>query len=176
MRILTVFGARPEAIKMAPVIRRLAATPGIQSLVCVTAQHRQMLDQVLELLGIAPDIDLDLMRAAQGLTYLTVSALERFGEVFRELRPDRVLVQGDTTTAFAAALAAFYEKIPVAHVEAGLRTRNIWRWQGRQPHRGEAGPRIEPNLDALVRRIIVTRCRSSCGRRDGTRRSGQALQ
>lgn len=124
MRILTVFGTRPEAIKMAPVVRRLAATPGIESLVCVTAQHRQMLDQVLELFAIRPDRDLDLMRAGQGLTYITIAVLEHMAPVLRDLRPDRVLVQGDTTTAMAAALAAFYEKIPVGHIEAGLRTGN----------------------------------------------------
>jgi len=126
MRILTVFGTRPEAIKMAPVVRRLAAAPGVQSLVCVTAQHRLMLDQVLDLFGIVPQYDLDLMREGQGLTYVTVAALERLGETYREARPDRVLVQGDTTTAFAAALAAFYEKIPVAHIEAGLRTGDVY--------------------------------------------------
>jgi UDP-N-acetylglucosamine 2-epimerase len=125
MRILTVFGTRPEAIKMAPVVRRLAAAPGIDSRVCVTAQHRQMLDQVLDLFAIRPDHDLDLMRAGQGLTYITTAVLERLGEVLRAERPDRILVQGDTTTTMAAALAAFYEKIPVGHVEAGLRTGNI---------------------------------------------------
>ena len=111
---------------MAPVVRRLAAAPGVQSLVCVTAQHRLMLDQVLDLFGIVPQYDLDLMREGQGLTYVTVAALERLGETYREARPDRVLVQGDTTTAFAAALAAFYEKIPVAHIEAGLRTGDVY--------------------------------------------------
>lgn len=124
MRILTVFGTRPEAIKMAPVIRRLAAAEGVESLVCVTAQHRQMLDQVLELFAIRPDRDLDLMRAGQGLTYITTAVLEHLGTVLRELRPDRILVQGDTTTTMAAAMAAFYEKIPVGHIEAGLRTGN----------------------------------------------------
>ena len=125
MRILSVFGTRPEAIKMAPVMRAWRRADGVQSLVCVTAQHRQMLDQVLELFGIVPDEDLDLMRDGQGLTYITTAILERLGEVYRKIRPDRVLVQGDTTTAFAAALAAFYEKIPVAHIEAGLRTGNM---------------------------------------------------
>jgi UDP-N-acetylglucosamine 2-epimerase len=125
MRILSVLGTRPEAIKMAPIVRRLARTSGVESLVCVTAQHRQMLDQVLDLFAIRPDRDLDLMRAGQGLTYITTAVLERLGEVLRELRPDRVLVQGDTTTTMAASLAAFYEKIPVGHVEAGLRTGNI---------------------------------------------------
>ncbi len=125
MRVLTVFGTRPEAIKMAPVIRRLADAPGVTSLVCVTAQHRQMLDQVLDLFAIRPDRDLDLMRAGQGLTYITTAVLERIAAVYAELRPDWVLVQGDTTTTFAAALAAFYAKVPVAHVEAGLRTGNV---------------------------------------------------
>lgn len=125
MRILTVFGTRPEAIKMAPVIRRLATTSGVESSVCVTGQHRQMLDQVLELFGIVPDIDLNLMRAGQGLSYVTTAVIEHLGKVYRDLRPSLVLVQGDTTTTFAAALAAFYEKIPVGHIEAGLRTGNV---------------------------------------------------
>lgn len=125
MRVLTVFGTRPEAIKMAPIVRRLAETAGITSLVCVTGQHRQMLDQVLDLFAIRPDRDLDLMRAGQGLTYITTAVLERMAAVYADLRPDRVLVQGDTTTTFAAALAAFYAKIPVGHVEAGLRTGNV---------------------------------------------------
>jgi UDP-N-acetylglucosamine 2-epimerase (non-hydrolysing) len=126
MRILTVVGTRPEAIKMAPVIRRLAAEPGVTSLVCVTGQHRQMLDQVLTLFGIEPDRDLNVMRDGQGLTWVTTAVLERLAEVFTELRPDRVLVQGDTTTTFATSLAAFYAKVPVAHVEAGLRTSDIY--------------------------------------------------
>lgn len=126
MRIMTVFGTRPEAIKMAPVVRRLADTRGVESLVCVTGQHRQMLDQVLELFGIRPDLDLDLMRAGQGLTYVTAAVLERLGEVLATARPDRILVQGDTTTTMAASLAAFYAKIPVGHVEAGLRTGNVF--------------------------------------------------
>ncbi len=123
-RILTVFGTRPEAIKMAPVLRRLASANGVESRVCVTAQHRQMLDQVLELFSIRPDYDLDLMRDGQDLTYITTSVLEGLTAVYRDARPDWVVVQGDTTTTFAAALAAFYAKIPVAHVEAGLRTGN----------------------------------------------------
>ena len=125
MRILSVFGTRPEAIKMAPVIRRLATSPGVTPLVCVTAQHRQMLDQVLALFAIRPDRDLDIMRAGQGLTWITTAVLERLAGVYAELRPDLVLVQGDTTTTFAAALAAFYAKVPVGHVEAGLRTGNV---------------------------------------------------
>jgi UDP-N-acetylglucosamine 2-epimerase len=122
---MLVFGTRPEAIKMAPVIRRLRQAPGIAPVVCVTAQHRQMLDQVLGLFRISPDYDLDIMRKAQGLTYVTTAALEGLAEVYATAKPDRVLVQGDTTTAFSATLAAFYARIPVGHVEAGLRTRNI---------------------------------------------------
>ncbi|MDE2582461.1 MAG: UDP-N-acetylglucosamine 2-epimerase (non-hydrolyzing) [Rhodospirillales bacterium] len=125
MRILTVFGTRPEAIKLAPVIRRLSETAGVTGLVCVTAQHRQMLDQVLDLFAIRPDRDLDIMRQAQGLTWITTAVLEGLAGAYAELRPDIVLVQGDTTTTFAAALAAFYARIPVGHVEAGLRTGNV---------------------------------------------------
>jgi UDP-N-acetylglucosamine 2-epimerase len=110
---------------MAPIIRRLAAAPGITPLVCVTAQHRQMLDQVLALFSVTPDRDLDVMRNGQGLTWITTAVLERLAETYAELRPDRVLVQGDTTTTFAASLAAFYARIPVGHVEAGLRTGNV---------------------------------------------------
>ncbi len=126
MRILSVFGTRPEAIKMAPVLRRLAQSPGIESLICVTAQHRYMLDNVLDVFGIKPDRDLDIMRNGQGLTYITAAVLEGLRDVLQELQPDRVLVHGDTTTAMAASLAAFYQKISVGHVEAGLRTGNMY--------------------------------------------------
>lgn len=122
---MLVFGTRPEAIKMAPIVRLLARTPGLVPQVCVTAQHRRMLDQVLDLFGIRPDHDLDIMRNAQGLTYITTAALEGLAGVYAAAKPDRVLVQGDTTTTFAAALAAFYARIPVGHVEAGLRTWNV---------------------------------------------------
>ncbi len=123
---MTVFGTRPEAIKLAPVVKALAAAEGIESLVCVTAQHREMLDQVLTLFHITPDYDLDIMQAGQGLSYITSAALSGVQGVIQDCRPDRVLVQGDTTTTFAAALAAYYEKTPVGHVEAGLRTGNIY--------------------------------------------------
>lgn len=126
IKVLTVFGTRPEAIKLAPVVEALAASDGMQPMVCVTAQHRQMLDQVLELFQISPDYDLDIMKPGQGLDYITSAALSGVQGVIRDCRPDRVLVQGDTTTTFAAALAAFYEKVPVGHVEAGLRTGNIY--------------------------------------------------
>ena len=124
IKVLTVFGTRPEAIKLAPVVKALAAAEGIESVVCVTAQHRQMLDQVLALFEIEPDYDLDIMKAGQGLDYITSAVLSGVQGAIRDCRPDRVLVQGDTTTTFAAALAAFYEKVPVGHAEAGLRTGN----------------------------------------------------
>jgi UDP-N-acetylglucosamine 2-epimerase (non-hydrolysing) len=126
MKVLTIFGTRPEAIKMAPVVLALAGTPGIESRVCVTAQHRGMLDQVLGLFQITADYDLDIMKMNQGLTHITTAVLEGLGPVLEDARPDRVLVHGDTTTTFAAALAAFYQRIPVGHVEAGLRTGNIY--------------------------------------------------
>ncbi len=122
MRVLSIFGTRPEAVKMAPVVQALAQTPGIDSRVCVTAQHRQMLDQVLDLFGICPDVDLNLMRPNQTLAQLTADILTALDPVLVDLQPDWVLVQGDTTTVMAAALLAFYHKIRVGHVEAGLRT------------------------------------------------------
>lgn len=125
LRVLSVFGTRPEAIKMAPVVLALAAAPGIESRVCVTAQHRQMLDQVLRLFEIHPDHDLDVMRPGQDLFDVTARALLGLRDVLQQDQPDLVLVQGDTTTCFAAALAAFYEHIPVGHVEAGLRTGDL---------------------------------------------------
>ncbi len=122
-RVLTVFGTRPEAIKMAPVVRALQVyAPDVAMRVCVTAQHREMLDQVLSLFGITPNWDLDLMQPGQNLTDLTCRVIAGLRPVLQDWRPDIVLVQGDTTTAFAAALAAFYERITVGHVEAGLRT------------------------------------------------------
>jgi len=126
MRILSVFGTRPEAIKMAPVVKALEATPGIESAVCVTAQHRGMLDQVLNLFAITPAFDLDIMRDNQDLTHITSAVLIGLGDVLDQYRPDRILVHGDTTTTFAASLAAFYRKIPVGHVEAGLRTGDMF--------------------------------------------------
>ena len=124
-RILTVFGTRPEAIKMAPLVRALGAHAGVESKVCVTAQHRQMLDQVLSLFDIEPDFDLDLMRSNQTLTDLTTGILQGLNTVYEQWQPDIVLVHGDTTTTLATSLAAFYRYIPIGHVEAGLRTGNI---------------------------------------------------
>ena len=122
MRVLNVFGTRPEAIKMAPVVRALAQAPGIECRVCVTAQHRQMLDQVLALFDIVPDHDLDVMRLGQDLAHITQAVLTGVAAVVADERPDRILVHGDTTTTLAAALAGYYAKVPVGHVEAGLRT------------------------------------------------------
>jgi len=126
-RILLTFGTRPEAIKMSPVVRALRAAEGrFDVRVCVTAQHRQMLDQVLQLFEITPDFDLDLMRPGQTLTDITTRVLSGVEGVIGTWRPDLVMVHGDTTTTFAASLAAFYQRVPVAHVEAGLRTGNIY--------------------------------------------------
>lgn len=122
MKILSVFGTRPEAIKMAPVVQALAEEPYFDAKVCVTAQHRQMLDQVLELFAIQPDFDLDLMKADQTLGDITGNVLHGMEGIFAQWQPDMVLVHGDTTTTLAAALSSYYAKVPVGHVEAGLRT------------------------------------------------------
>ena len=124
-RVLSVFGTRPEAIKMAPVVLALEQAEDFESRVCVTAQHREMLDQVLNLFEITPDYDLDIMLPGQDLFDVTARSLLGLRDVLRKDKPDLVLVQGDTTTCFTAALAAFYEHIPVGHVEAGLRTGNL---------------------------------------------------
>ncbi|OIP97594.1 MAG: UDP-N-acetylglucosamine 2-epimerase [Syntrophobacteraceae bacterium CG2_30_61_12] len=124
-KISVVFGTRPEAIKLAPVILALRRDPRISCQVCVTAQHREMLDQVLSVFAIRPDTDLNLMRSDQTLAELSAHLLHRLDAVFADSRPDLVLVQGDTTTSFCAALAAFYRHIPIGHVEAGLRTGNL---------------------------------------------------
>lgn len=126
MKVLSVFGTRPEAIKMAPLVQALAQDPFFDARVCVTAQHREMLDQVLELFAIKPDYDLDIMRPGQGLTEITRQILEGLAPVLKTFQPDLVLVHGDTTTTFAASLAAFYQQIPVGHVEAGLRTGSLY--------------------------------------------------
>jgi UDP-N-acetylglucosamine 2-epimerase (non-hydrolysing) len=125
LRVLSVFGTRPEAIKMAPVVLALQDAEGFESRVCVTAQHRQMLDQVLDLFEITPDYDLDIMLQGQDLFDVTARSLLGLRDVLRKDKPDLLLVQGDTTTCFTAALAAFYEHIPVGHIEAGLRTGNL---------------------------------------------------
>lgn len=125
-KILTVFGTRPEAIKMAPLVKALSEDIRFDSKLCVTAQHREMLDQVLNTFDIIPDFDLDLMKQGQTLTNLTSSILSGMLPVYEKFKPDIVLVHGDTATTFAVALSAYYQQIPVGHVEAGLRTGNIY--------------------------------------------------
>jgi UDP-N-acetylglucosamine 2-epimerase (non-hydrolysing) len=126
MRILTVFGTRPEAIKLAPVVRLLADRNDVQHATCVTGQHREMLDQVCKIFDLRPDFDLNLMSANQSLHRIASKAVDGVADVIRRFNPDWIIVQGDTTTAFSAALAGFYSKVKVAHVEAGLRTGNIY--------------------------------------------------
>ena len=126
MKVLTVFGTRPEAIKMAPLVHALAIDPFFEAKVCVTAQHREMLDQVLKLFSIVPDYDLNIMQPGQGLTEITCRILEGLKPILAEFKPDVVLVHGDTTTTLATSLAAFYQRIPVGHVEAGLRTGDLY--------------------------------------------------
>ena len=121
-KIITIFGTRPEAIKMAPLVKELEKREGIESKICVTAQHREMLDQVLELFDIKPDFDLNIMKTKQSLTGITNRILEGLETIFKEEKPDMILVHGDTTTTFSSALAAYYQQIKVGHVEAGLRT------------------------------------------------------
>jgi UDP-N-acetylglucosamine 2-epimerase (non-hydrolysing) len=127
LRVLSIFGTRPEAVKMAPVVSRLAETPEVEARVCVTAQHREMLDQVLSLFKIVPDVDLDLMRPNQSLAEMTAAVFTHLDPVLQRFSPDWVLVQGDTTTVMAASLAAYYRRIRVGHVEAGLRTHDKWQ-------------------------------------------------
>lgn len=126
-RLLIIFGTRPEAIKLFPVVQALSAVPGLTVRTCVTAQHRGLLDQVLAIAGIAPDIDLDLMTPGQSLDALTARLLTGLGGVLDAERPDRVIVQGDTATAMVGALTAYYRKVPVSHVEAGLRSGDIYQ-------------------------------------------------
>jgi len=126
IKVLTVFGTRPEAIKMAPLVQELKKSAHIDCKVAVTAQHRQMLDQVLSLFDVEPDYDLNIMKERQGLFEITTNALLGLKDVLEDLKPDLVLVHGDTTTTFAGALAAFYMHVKVGHVEAGLRTHNKW--------------------------------------------------
>jgi UDP-N-acetylglucosamine 2-epimerase (non-hydrolysing) len=143
-RIMMVFGTRPEAIKMAPVVRALKESEGLDPLVVVTAQHRAMLDQVLELFEITPDFDLDILRPHQTLSEVTTRALGALDRVMEEVRPDLVMVQGDTTTSFVGALAAYYHRTAVAHVEAGLRTGNEM-----SPYPEEINRRLTTQLAAL---------------------------
>lgn len=140
-KIMLVFGTRPEAIKMCPLVKELQKHPeDFETIVCVTGQHREMLDQVLKIFEVTPDFDLNIMKPGQDLTDVTSRVLTGMRDVFKQLElsgskmPDVVLVHGDTTTSMAAAMAAFYQQIPVGHVEAGLRTRNIYSpWPGDEP-------------------------------------------
>jgi UDP-N-acetylglucosamine 2-epimerase (non-hydrolysing) len=143
-RVMVVFGTRPEAIKVAPLIQALAAGPWSRPVVAVTAQHRRILDQVLQLFDICPEYDLDIMRSGQTLTDVTVGALGGLGLVLADAAPDLVVVQGDTTTTFAAALAGFYRQVPVVHLEAGLRTGNVL-----SPYPEEMNRRLTTQLTSL---------------------------
>ncbi len=161
-KILVVFGTRPEAIKLFPVIGALAAVPGIDVRTCVTAQHRGLLDQVLSIAGITPDIDLDLMEPGQTLDRLTARLLTGLGEVMDAERPDRVIVQGDTATAMVGALAAYYRKVPVSHVEAGLRAGDIYQPFPEEVNRRIVAPIADQHFaptqtaaDALLRENIA---------------------
>ena len=126
VKVMTVFGTRPEAIKMAPLALELAKRPEFEAICCVTAQHREMLDSVLDIFGLRPDYDLNVMEPRQTLSTITSKCLNGMDGVLEAAKPDLVLVHGDTSTTFAGALAAFYHKIPVGHVEAGLRTYDKW--------------------------------------------------
>jgi UDP-N-acetylglucosamine 2-epimerase (non-hydrolysing) len=139
MKVMTVFGTRPEAIKMAPLVKALAEDPAIDSRVCVTAQHRQMLDQVMNLFDIRPDFDLNIMKPGQTLSGISSEILMRMEPVFAEFKPDLVLVHGDTSTTLCTTLAAYYQRVPVAHIEAGLRTHNLnspWPEEGNRKMTG----------------------------------------
>lgn len=158
--IVCVIGTRPEAIKMAPVILRLKREPGIRSLVCVTGQHRALLDQMLQTFEIHPDADLGLMRPEQSLAALSARTLERLDAHYAEIRPDLVLVQGDTTTVFSATLAAFYRHVPVGHVEAGLRTGDLQAPWPEEAHR------------VLTSRLAALHFAPTIGARDNLVRDG----
>ncbi|MDR1117533.1 MAG: UDP-N-acetylglucosamine 2-epimerase (non-hydrolyzing) [Oscillospiraceae bacterium] len=144
IKVMTVFGTRPEAIKMAPLVLELEKREGVDSIVCVTAQHREMLDSVLEIFGISPDYDLNIMKKSQSLSSITSGVLLGIDGVLKEAKPDMVLVHGDTSTTFAGALSAFYHQIPVGHVEAGLRTYDLY-----SPFPEEANRRLVSELSCL---------------------------
>lgn len=144
IKVMTIFGTRPETIKMAPLVKELQSRPEIQTVVCVTAQHRQMLDQVLSAFHIVPDYDLDIMKQGQTLSDITVRVLHGLEGVIQEAQPDMVLVHGDTTTTFAGALAAYYQQVAIGHVEAGLRT-----WNKYSPYPEEMNRQMVGNLADL---------------------------
>jgi len=160
IKTLCVFGTRPEAIKMAPLVTRLAEDARFDAGVCVTGQHREMLDQVLDLFGIRPQYDLNIMKPGQDLTGVLSDILAGMRDVLSEVRPDIVLVHGDTATTFAASLAAYYQQIPVAHVEAGLRTGNLY-----SPWPEEANRRLTAVLSRL--HFAPTRNAALCLRNEG---------
>lgn len=141
LKVMSIFGTRPEAIKMAPLVKELENTEGIESILCVTAQHREMLDMVLNLFELAPDYDLDIMEHGQSISDINVKVLKGMEGVLKKAKPDVVLVHGDTSTTFVGALAAFYQKIPVGHVEAGLRSGNIY-----SPYPEEMNRKLTTNL------------------------------
>ncbi|MBV7468721.1 UDP-N-acetylglucosamine 2-epimerase (non-hydrolyzing) [Aeromonas media] len=157
-RVLMVFGTRPEAIKMAPIVKAFQANRKVDIRVCVTGQHREMLDQVLNLFEIKPDYDLNIMKPGQDLTDVTTAILQGLKPVFAEFKPDRILVHGDTATSFAATLAAYYHRIAVGHVEAGLRTGNIyspWPEEGmRRLTGGIADQHYTPTISSLKNLIM----------------------
>ncbi|HDX8643605.1 non-hydrolyzing UDP-N-acetylglucosamine 2-epimerase [Aeromonas dhakensis] len=157
-RVLIVFGTRPEAIKMAPIVKAFQANRKVDVRVCVTGQHREMLDQVLNLFEITPEYDLNIMKPGQDLTDVTTAILQGLKPVFAEFKPDRILVHGDTATSFAATLAAYYHRIAVGHVEAGLRTGNIyspWPEEGmRRLTGGIADQHYTPTISSLKNLIM----------------------
>lgn len=144
IKVMSVFGTRPEAIKMCPLVLKLKEDISIESIVCVTAQHRQMLDQVLNIFGVKADIDLSIMRQGQTLTTITADILAKMSDVFLNTKPNIVLVHGDTTTSFAAALSAYYHRLPVGHVEAGLRSYDMY-----SPYPEEINRRLTAQIAAL---------------------------
>ncbi len=144
VKVMSVFGTRPEAIKMAPLVKELASRPGVESQLCVTAQHRQMLDSVLDIFQLHPDFDLNIMEPRQTLTTITAKALLGMEHVIETAKPDLILVHGDTTTTFAGALAAFYHQVPIGHVEAGLRT-----WDRYSPFPEEMNRTLVGDMAAL---------------------------
>jgi UDP-N-acetylglucosamine 2-epimerase (non-hydrolysing) len=153
-KVLCVFGTRPEAIKMAPLVKYLEADPNFDLKVCVTAQHREMLDQVLELFDIHPDYDLDLMKHKQTLNDVTAKILVQLKPVLTDFKPDVVLVHGDTATTFATSLAAYYEQIAVGHVEAGLRTGNIYSPWPEEANRKLTGAKMTLSYKLRWRRSL----------------------
>ena len=150
LKVLSIFGTRPEAVKMAPVVHALKDHPGIESLVCVTAQHREMLDQILNLFGIQPDFDLNLMKPNQSLANLTAGIFTGLDPILKQVKPDWILVQGDTTTVMVAALLGYYNQVKVGHVEAGLRTFDKWQPFPEEINRRVAGVVADLNFAPTV--------------------------